>query len=912
MSSDSRSRCLREGERLIQQGKTSLAITEFLKIVKDDPEDVLTLNIIGDLYLRESRTAEANDLFLRVADCYTRTNFLQKAIAVYRKVLNSDPHNLQVNMSLASLYLRQGMNVDARNQYLFVADLCAKEGNTQQAQDAYEKVAEIDPMNSPVQIKLAESYLGQDLQDKAYLSFATAARSQIKKGDIPGAMTSFRRALALKLSSSEALKGFLESALQAGDLRDALNQVKESIDSAEPDPALIEVLGRAYQAAGDLDRAEKYYQMLLQTEDAKFDCFFSLSNGFLDASDPDRALSCLEPAISTIISHRETAKLADAYRRILEVHPHHLPTMKSLADILAAANDEKNYISILERIADYHLEAGNPSEALDPLSRIIQTTPNNEQYLSRHRQVFEKAFPGSPYRQPRGVTEGDATHEIEFASVPPADSEAASTDSTLVEIDLLLNYGMREKALDLLRGLEVRKPKDRDVRTRLASLLREMGQKRLSAEQYVIISALWREAGDEAAAKTVLQDAIDLAPDVADPDMDVLAFAQERGLNIECADTRPQSRAPMGSLEVDLSGDLSEIFFKAGKEVAEEPESAQGVESSAIVDEFTPQAGQDTRAETVEDQLQEVDFYIRLGFQDEARAKLTDIAAICPDNPDLAARCAELGIDLQTIVPEAKPAHPESSPAGSAAEASAGQPAVSEDSSAADVLDGLFSAPAHEQKAVGLEADGPKSGDQKSDGTPQDRAETSSFSAMPSGQFDMPQQAPESVSTSGGAAEFISSPNPMFGDLFEEVNALTSQEIKREDYETHFNLGIAFREMGLTEDAIKEFQIAVKGIDADRSPREMIQCCGMLSTCFLERGMPRSAIRWCRTGLDVREISSHETLALQYDMAVAHASAGDFDQALACFGDIFSIDPGYRDVAQRIDNLKSGAERHAI
>ncbi len=151
----------------------------------------------------------------------------------------------------------------------------------------------------------------------------------------------------------------------------------------------------------------------------------------------------------------------------------------------------------------------------------------------------------------------------------------------------------------------------------------------------------------------------------------------------------------------------------------------------------------------------------------------------------------------------------------------------------------------------------------------------------------------------------------MFADLITEMNSLTDQEIVREDFETHFHLGIAYREMGLIEEAIKEFQSSVKILSAADSAKEMIQCCGMLSTCFLEKGMSRSAIRWCQTGLKIKEISSHESMALRYDMAVAHSMAGDSDQALECFNWIFRADPGYRDVAQRIDDLKNGPRQHA-
>jgi hypothetical protein len=73
--------------------------------------------------------------------------------------------------------------------------------------------------------------------------------------------------------------------------------------------------------------------------------------------------------------------------------------------------------------------------------------------------------------------------------------------------------------------------------------------------------------------------------------------------------------------------------------------------------------------------------------------------------------------------------------------------------------------------------------------------------------------------------------------------------------------------------------------------------------------MPRSALRWCQTGLGIADNSSHEAMALRYDMGVAHAMEGSKDRALECFDQIYSADPGYRDVAQRIDKLK-GFERH--
>jgi hypothetical protein len=75
--------------------------------------------------------------------------------------------------------------------------------------------------------------------------------------------------------------------------------------------------------------------------------------------------------------------------------------------------------------------------------------------------------------------------------------------------------------------------------------------------------------------------------------------------------------------------------------------------------------------------------------------------------------------------------------------------------------------------------------------------------------------------------------------------------------------------------------------------------------------MPSSVLRWCQKGLSIADISSHEAMALRYDMGIAHSMSGSNERALECFEWIFHLDSGYRNVAQRIDELKSGLNKHA-
>jgi tetratricopeptide (TPR) repeat protein len=197
----------------------------------------------------------------------------------------------------------------------------------------------------------------------------------------------------------------------------------------------------------------------------------------------------------------------------------------------------------------------------------------------------------------------------------------------------------------------------------------------------------------------------------------------------------------------------------------------------------------------------------------------------------------------------------------------------------------------------------PKPGSQTTQSQPEVlRGATFTAKSAPSSRPEPP-HVQDSFPAEASKADF--SVNEMFADLLDEVTSLTDHDIAKETFEEHFSLGTAYREMELMDEAITEFQHALRCLDIQDDARRIVQCCGMLSTCFLKKGMPRSAVRWCQMGLGVSDISSHESMALRYDMAVAHSMAGSNEEALECFDSIFGVDPGYRDVAKRMDELRA-------
>jgi tetratricopeptide (TPR) repeat protein len=146
-------------------------------------------------------------------------------------------------------------------------------------------------------------------------------------------------------------------------------------------------------------------------------------------------------------------------------------------------------------------------------------------------------------------------------------------------------------------------------------------------------------------------------------------------------------------------------------------------------------------------------------------------------------------------------------------------------------------------------------------------------------------------------------------EVFDEFRAELGEMggAEDEDLETHYNLGIAFREMGLLEEAIGEFQKVAKANDRGKAFRYAMQCSTLLGLAFMEKGQPDIAAIWYERALTTPGLDSESKLALRYDLGVAQESAGDLEAALKSFSQVYAVNIDYRDVAERIASLQKPA-----
>lgn len=142
-------------------------------------------------------------------------------------------------------------------------------------------------------------------------------------------------------------------------------------------------------------------------------------------------------------------------------------------------------------------------------------------------------------------------------------------------------------------------------------------------------------------------------------------------------------------------------------------------------------------------------------------------------------------------------------------------------------------------------------------------------------------------------------------DIFEEFKKGLEKEVEPEDIETHYNLGIAYKEMGLIDDAIREFQTS------RNDPRFYVQSSTMLGICYMEKGLYPLAIKAFKEAIDNIETRDESYWGALFDLATAHERNGDLRKAFELFTNIYEWNSRFRDVGERLNQLKTLLEKES-
>ncbi|MGA9522761.1 MAG: hypothetical protein WBV82_14935, partial [Myxococcaceae bacterium] len=157
----------------------------------------------------------------------------------------------------------------------------------------------------------------------------------------------------------------------------------------------------------------------------------------------------------------------------------------------------------------------------------------------------------------------------------------------------------------------------------------------------------------------------------------------------------------------------------------------------------------------------------------------------------------------------------------------------------------------------------------------------------------------------GGAAPAADDYQVSVEEVFSEFKKGLEKIVKPEDVDTHYDLGIAYKEMGLLDDAIGEFEVARQGC---LGKKREIDCLTMIGLLQMMKGEAPNAVDAFKQALSSEHAAPDTARALRFELATAWESAGSLGKALYHLEAVHAEDPRFRNVAANLQRLASIAQ----
>ncbi|MBW2732882.1 MAG: tetratricopeptide repeat protein [Deltaproteobacteria bacterium] len=836
-------------QKYVQKGQYDKAIREYSKVVEENPRDVRVWLKIGDLYAKRGAREEAIDTYLKVAEFYSEQGFFLKAVAVYKQILKLNPNLVDVSLKLAELYRQLGLLNDAIQHYERVSNHYHQAGMMRDTLSALCQIVELDPENVAIRIKLAELYSKEQMRAEAVEAFTKAA--------------DFLRA-------SNRLDDFIKVAERL---------VYHQADNV----ALTKELASLYLRRNDPRRALQKLQIAFKADARAEDTLEMLAQAFHDLGKKQKTISVWRELAHIHEEAGQKIKLMAVYERILDLAPEEADIRQALATVKNLPTGEHIAASPASPPPPppSSRAAPQPPPPPPPLSKpFLATGPQqalNEPISAGYGGALEAP---QVYEELQAGKIQEVEVEPEVPALPDQETLEEQVARVFTEAEVYIKYGLTEKAADHLRQIFVRDPGNVEVHLQLRDLFVQDGRYvEGAAELYAIAQQLSHD--DRRTAAQYLNEALELDPQHEAARQLLLELETAGGMTqaeeprraIPRHDTSAGTFVEGGSDAIDLDAsdiveeiplDSNDLLVGSDTQTSHELdyvlEAGEGYPNTGVLElqgELTDTLGgvtpssevillasapgmSDTQrraqeeeqrvTSSLEDELEEADFFIQQNLFIEAHEILDRLMIAYPGHPLVEGKRA----DLQ---------HQEGE------EAQQGDP---RDSSVADIVADL----ADSLDEMGI--------------PPEERLGSAPAYDAPS--YDAP---------------------AAFHDFKKDVD----EQVSEEDSDTHYDLGIAYREMGLIDDAIEEFRVAM------RSKERHVLCHMMIGLCYASKEMPSEAISEFKTGLYVEGISERETVALYYELGQIYNQLEDPREAHYYFEKVAKKDPNFRDARAQAQQL---------
>ena len=850
--SSAKEKLLASAQKFIAKGQMDKAIKDYQQVVALDPNDTRHRQRLAELFVKINRKDDAVTEYKAIGKYYSENGYYLKAIAVYKQIQKLTPDDIDISLTLATLNEKQGLTGNALAEYGIVFAHHQKAGNTNDAIKVLESMLALDPDNLNTQLQFAEIHCAAGMTDKAYQEFTQLALLLWKQGNNEVFSQVCTRIQTLFPERKDFQLDFLSALLENGDTKGVVPQLQQLLRNNPTNLRGWQLLVDACRRLSDNEKLKAVLQQFIKLFPGELNPREELVRLHLAAGDAVASLELLTSFAPTFAAKGSLEQVEALYAQVEQLLPDDKRVLAGLKKVYEAAGEKEKLAAITARIAPAPAAPASPTVSEKKVVADKSAVADKTAAAAKPGKTAEAApAKEKPAAQvaPPVVAPMEWEEEIDL-SLPGSSEEPAAMPSP----ETILQP--QAEAVALVAEL----PELEDLEPEPELLEPEAEELEPLAEAHEPAAELVEESLEE-----VLEELEEAELELAAPDLPEESFhgvpvaeTPEPAAFLQSADEMAEFPADL-ELETDVSGE------------------SENITHDVLSTDYGEMGELFTDGEITDSDLVLPTFEPAVSFEQETVVSLDMGESAAP---------GEIGGGPETVTAEdgsvalVLKINPEDDWLAREGIAGGGPAASTSGISTGVLADDGFAA------ALGGElAEGATAGFW---------GEDEDIAALGEELF--------ASGADGGATSATSSDKYSLDGLVSAFKKGLHQQVESGDTETHFNLGIAYKEMGLYDDAIGEFE------QAAHDPQRKVDCISLQGICYREKGDDSRAEELLRSGVALEGMRKEELQSLKYELALLLESTGRPSEALQYYLEVRAISPGFRDTSSRISALQGESD----
>ncbi|MCC7203268.1 MAG: tetratricopeptide repeat protein [Nitrospirae bacterium] len=478
------------------RGQIQKAVEEWKKLITDTPNDANIYNTIGDLCLKyqvsEQGKGEAISNYVKAAEIFESSGFALKAIAVYKKVLKIAPSRKDIYIKLGNLNCERGLIGNAREDYLVAAKLHTQEGQIREALDVYRKIADLDPSNLNVRLKIADIFMKEGLNSEAIEEYNKVASAHLQAGRKEDAESLYKLILRVEPNDASATLNIGKLRLEDGYCDEAIAYVRKALENSPDSEDAFSLLIDSYNKAKKYDEAEELINKHINDYPDQIGCREKLASILLNRGELQRAAEEYLNLSKEYLSRHNIEKAYGFAEKTIGISPELVSAHEILFEMSLSSGNKDTIEHKGLFLAKYYFDRGDKSKAGYYFKKILEVNPFSAEAKD-------------------GLSNIEPVNESEIPA-PVVLPETADISNHITSADAYMKYGLVEKAVNELKSALSIDPDNKIAHSRLKDVYKTTGDLEKAIDECLILSEIYESEGDGDRIAELIQEAAVINP----------------------------------------------------------------------------------------------------------------------------------------------------------------------------------------------------------------------------------------------------------------------------------------------------------------------------------------------------------------------------------------------------------------